>query len=188
MRRVIFIVSVSLDGFMEGPNGELDWLVEEDGAFDTGDFFERFDTMFFGRKAYERMVVPQLSVSIMNAADRELFLMLHSIRKYVFSRGQKHVRGNGMVVNDNLKEEVDRIRDEDGKNILFCGGADIYSTFAELDLIDEYVLTVHPVLLVSGKSLFRHNAPPLNMELVGRRDLKSGVVILHYSRQENYMP
>ncbi|MEX2235108.1 MAG: dihydrofolate reductase family protein [Cyclobacteriaceae bacterium] len=76
-----------------------------------------------------------------------------------------------------------RIRGEVGKNIWFCGGADILKTFADLDLIDEYILTIHPVVLSSGKPLFAGLKKPLNLKLVNKYNLKSGVVILHYCPQ-----
>jgi dihydrofolate reductase len=181
MRSVIFESSVSLDGFIEGPNGELDWLVYDDSEiFDVQAFLASFDTIFFGRKTYDRMGFPELVDRDLTEAEKEFYYLLHGMRKYVFSRTEKHVRGNGMVVSENIAEEVRRIRDEEGKNIWFFGGADILKTFAELDLIDEYVLTVHPVLLSSGKPLFAGNRKPLNLRLVAKRDLKSGVVILHY--------
>lgn len=181
MRSVIFEASISLDGFIEGPNGDLDWMVGTDeGVLDLQAFFEDFDTIFFGRKAYEKLALQHFPMSMLSGSDREFFYMMYGMRKYVFSRQQKHVQGNGMVVRDNLKEEVSRIRGEDGKNILFCGGAEIFGRFVELDLIDEYVLTVHPVILTSGKSLFKDNKKLLDLKLIGKRNLKSGVVILRY--------
>jgi dihydrofolate reductase len=170
-----------MDGFIEGPNGELDWLiVDDDHRSDMGAFFSAFDTIFYGRKAYERMTLSGTLDPGLSEADREFFYQLHGIRKYVFSRTQKHVKGNGMVVSENLEAEVKRIRNENGKNIWLCGGADILRTFAELDLVDEYVITIYPVLLAAGKPLFVNNRTPPNLKLISKRDLKSGVVILHY--------
>lgn len=126
------------------------------------------------------MGIHQATYQDLHEREREYYYLLHGMRKYVFSRTEKHVRGNGMVVSENLREEVRRIRDEDGKHIWFCGGADILRTFAELDLVDEYVLTIHPVMLSSGRPLFAGNKIPPNLKLVGKRDLGSGVVILHY--------
>jgi dihydrofolate reductase len=181
MRSVIFESAVSLDGFIEGPNGELDWLdyAQQDFA-DTRAFLSTFDTIFCGRKTYERMGIHQASYADLYETEREFYYMLHGMRKYVFSRTEKHVRGNGMVVSENLEKEVTRIREEDGKNIWFCGGAEILKTFAELDLVDEYILTVHPVVLGSGKPLFTASKRPFNLKLVDKKDLKSGLVILHY--------
>lgn len=181
MRSVIFEASISLDGFIEGPNGEMDWLVHDaDSVLDNERFVDAFDTMFFGRKAYERIAIPQLPVALMSDAEREFYYMLHGMRKYVFSRREKHVVGNGMVISGNIEQEVSRIRDEDGKDILFCGGAEILRTFTALDLIDEYVLTVHPVMLYSGKSLFTGNRTPPDLALVHKQRLNSGILMLHY--------
>ena len=181
MRSVIFEASVSLDGFIEGPNGELDWLVaEEEQTFDIDAFLSSFDTIFYSRKAYEKLGIPQNIHGDLSLDETELYYTLHGIRKYVFSRKQKHVAGNGMVISENLEGEVKRIRREEGKNIWLCGGADILRTFADLDLVDEYVLRIHPVVLRSGKLLFTGNEMPLNLKLVDTQELRSGVVILHY--------
>src|SRR5690349_18403592 len=179
MRSVIFESSISVDGFIEGPNGELDWLIA-DGCASAEAFFAQFDTIFYGRKAYEKLAPPESLGWDLSEADRELYLRLHGMRKYVFSRTEKHVRGNGMVVSANLEAEVMRIRDEEGKDIWFCGGAEILRTFADLDLVDEYVIRVHPVLLLSGTPLFAGNKTPANLKLISKKGLKSGVVILHY--------
>lgn len=180
MRKVIFESAVSIDGFIEGPNGELDWLVLEETEDGVNGFLSGFDTIFYGRKAYERFGIPPSVTPDLPDAEREFYYAISTMRKYVFSRKRKHVPGNGMVVSENLEAEVIRIRGEEGKNIWFCGGADILKTFAELDLIDEYILAVHPVLLYSGKPLFASVKKPLNLKLINRYSLKSGVVILHY--------
>jgi dihydrofolate reductase len=180
MRKVIFESAISIDGYMEGPNGELDWLVFEEADGDATAFLAAFDTIFYGRKAYEKFGVPRAPDPELVAAEREFYYTISTMRKYVFSRRKKHVPGNGMVISENLESEVLRIRDEEGKNIWFCGGADILKTFAELDLIDEYILTVHPVVLSEGKSLFGSLKKPLNLKLLNQYNLKSGVVILHY--------
>ena len=182
MRRIIFEASVSLDGFIEGPSGELDWIgpSDERGSYiEAKKFLSSFDTIFFGRKAYEKigLIHPDTNLS---ESDREFCYMMHGMRKYVFSRTAKHVPGNAMVISRDVKEEVTRIREEDGKNIWFCGGADILKTFSALDLIDEYVLAVQPVLLKSGRPLFPGSKWPLDLTLVDRQNLDSGVVILHY--------
>lgn len=183
MRKVIFESSVSLDGFIEGPDGELDWLVFEPGCDNAAAFLSTFDTVFCGRKAYEKFGVHASPGDDLSAARAGFLSTLCRMRKYVFSRTLKHVAGNGMVVCQNLEAEVTRIREEDGKNIWFCGGADIMRTFAELDLVDEYLLAVHPVTLHAGKPLFPDKDGPRNLTLVNRRNLKSGVVILRYLPQ-----
>lgn len=193
MRKVIFESAISIDGFIEGPDGSMDWLVEGDQNPDHDPirFLAAFDTIFYGRKAYEKFgVTPFLSPDIPDV-EREFYYSIRAMRKYVFSRTSKHVAGNGMVISDNLEAEVRRIREEDGKDIWFCGGADILRTFTELDLVDEYILTVHPVLLKSGKPLFAGKKKPHSIKLIHKRKLESGVVVLHYqpesrSKSERY--
>jgi dihydrofolate reductase len=183
MRKIIFGSAVSVDGFIEGPNGELDWLAYDEGIFDPVAFVSQFDTVFFGRKAYEKFAVSA-------AADRQwtttrwLFhLTISHMRKYVFSRTEKHLAGNGMVISANIPAEVDRIRREQGKNIWFGGGANILNTMAALDLIDEYVLMVHPVSLGIGKPLFAGRKRPLDLHLLDQHRLPSGVMTLRYQPQ-----
>lgn len=180
MRKIIFESSVSLDGFIEGPNGELDWLLCADEPADIKSFLSSFDTIFYGRKTYDRMAVPNPEDEASSAVRKQFLSAVQAMRKYVFSRTRKHVEGNAMVIHQNLESEVRRIREEYGKDIWLCGGADILKTFARLDLVDEYFLSVHPVILVGGKPLFEEMKVPLNLNLVEEYKLRSGVVILRY--------
>ena len=180
MRKVILALSVSRDGFIEGPNGELDWLDFNAQTFDARDFLSTFDTLFYGRKAYEKIGVPPSVYHGFPEGERWFHYAFCGIRKYVFSRTRKHVAGNGMVVSGNLEAEVGRIRDEDGKNIWFAGGVGIMRSFAERDLIDQYIITVRPVMLHSGKALFEGGTWPANLTLIQKNILKSGAVILKY--------
>lgn len=191
MRKIIFQSSISLDGFIEGPNGELDWLVEDGEANNETSFLSDFDTIFYGRKTYEKMGVQEFMEPDLREVQKEFLYVLHGMRKYVFSRQKKHVSGNAMVVGRDLESEVVRIREEDGKNIWLRGGADILRTFADLDLVDEYLLMMHPVVLGSGKPLFGGMKKPLYLKLISERTFKSGVVILHYKpeirlKNDNY--
>jgi dihydrofolate reductase len=130
MRKVIFESSISLDGFIEGPGGELDWLQQGQDAVDISAFLSSFDTIFYGRKTYDKIGVPKRKDARMGSKEERFFLAVEGMRKYVFTRTMKHVEGNAMVIGDNLEVEVKRIREEEGKNIWLCGGADILRTFA----------------------------------------------------------
>lgn len=179
MRKVIFESSVSLDGYVGGPDGDVEWLAAH--GTDVRDFLSAFDTAFFGRKTYETIGAMWIARTARTQAERDFLYALYGMRKYVFSRSLKHVQGNGMVISKDLEAEVRRIRDEEGKDIWFRGGPDLLVTFKELDLVDEYVITVHPVLLHSGKALFsikqtRHG----NLVLVDKQVFASGAMVLHY--------
>jgi len=180
MRKVIFESSISLDGFIEGPGGELDWLQQGQDAVDISAFLSSFDTIFYGRKTYDKIGVPKRKDARMGSKEERFLLAVEGMRKYVFTRTMKHVEGNAMVIGDNLEVEVKRIREEEGKNIWLCGGADILRTFARFDLVDEYFLSVHPIILAAGKPLFEGLRIPSNLKLVNRQKLKSGVLILQY--------
>lgn len=180
MRKVIFESSISLDGFIEGPNGELDWLRQWDEPGGVTSLLSSFDTIFYGRKTYDKMGVPKLGENKISQNEEQFLWAVQGMRKYVFSRTLKHVDGNAMVIHENLEPEVKRIREEEGKNIWLCGGADILKTFARLDLVDEYLLSVHPVRLAGGKPLFEGRKIPLDLKLLDKHKLRSGVVILRY--------
>jgi dihydrofolate reductase len=181
MRKVIAEIAVSLDGFIEGPNGELDWLIFEDEVAYANNFLSRFDTIFYGRVAYEKFGVPRPIDPAQSEMEREFHNTVNNMRKFVFSRTVKHVAGNGMVVNHSVEAEIKRIRGEEGKGIWLCGGAEIIDTFADLNLIDEYILSVQPVILGAGKPLFKSRARPLPLKLLHIENLKSGVVIMRYA-------
>lgn len=114
-------------------------------------------------------------------AERDFLYTLYGMRKYVFSRTLKHVEGNGMVIFRDLEAEIRRIRDEKGKNIWFRGGPDLLKTFRELDLVDEYLIIVHPVRLHSGKAVFAdQQMVRQNLVLIGKQALPSGATMLQY--------
>jgi dihydrofolate reductase len=180
-----------MDGFVEGAGGELDWIVaDRDNESENclRNYLCCFDTIFFGRRAYEKLVPASIEGLALSEAERELFYWMHGMRKYVFSRRTKHVQGNAMVISGNIKEEVTRIRGEEGKDIWLCGGPDILKTFIDLDLVDDFVLVVQPVLLGGGKPLFVGNRTPLHLKLIDKRKLRSGAVILHYKPESRLKP
>ena len=182
MRKIIFESGLSLDGFIEGPNGELGWSILGKQYSNTSTFVSKFDTIFCGRKAYEKFTLCG-DREQWTEGQREFAHTIRYMRKYVFSRDRKHVPGNALVVSEHLEAEVKRIREEDGKSIWFCGGAEIFRTFADLDLIDEYILTIYPVMLRAGTLLFQNGDKPSNLELMQKCHLKEGVVRLHYRPQ-----
>jgi dihydrofolate reductase len=177
MRKVIAEIAVSVDGFIEGPEGELDWLVFDEENGYVNEFLSRFEVIFYGRLAYERFGVHLQAEE--NMAD-DFRITVNNMRKYVFSRSVKHVPGNGMMVNGNIRETVRRITEEEGKDIWLCGGAEIINTFANMGLIDEYMLAVQPTILGSGKPLFSHVDHRIRLELLHAERLNSGVVLLNY--------
>ena len=187
MRKVIFAIAVSLDGFIDSPDGNKDWIVGQNEFADSNAFISRFDTAFYGRIAYEKLGLPRRCNACASNEERAYVDSINSLRKYVFSRKLKHVAGNGMMINGNLVSEVGRLKDEEGKDIWLCGGADILKTFIDLDFVDEYMFFVQPVVLGSGKRLFIDLQRKLRLSLTRATYLKSGVVMLQY-QPENRIP
>lgn len=177
-RKIVLDLAVSLDGFIEGINGETDWcIMDEDMDFTK--FLNSIDTILYGRKSYDLWgeYIPGNETS---DTEKEIWELVHSKKKYVFSRTLTNI-DNGILVNDNIVEEINKLKKEPGKDIWLYGGASLITTFMNLGLIDEYRLSVHPVILGSGKYLFTDINKRQELKLVDIRKFSSGVVQLCYN-------
>lgn len=179
MRKVIAEIAVSVDGLIVGHGDALDWSAFREETRYVSEFLAGIDTIFYGRKTYEKFGLPRMNDEGVPEDEREFNDAINNMRKYVFSRTVKHVAGSGMVIGTNLQSEVNRIKDEDGKDIWLCGGQQIIKTFAELDLTDEYMVAVQPSILGSGKPLLT-DLGQVKLSLLQTRKLTSGVIVLHY--------
>lgn len=177
-RKIILDLAVTLDGFIEGTNGEVDWCIM-DPEMGFPDFLNQIDTILYGRKSYDLwgQYNPTSEDSI---ADKEIWELIHSKKKYVFSRTQKETENQTIYINDNIFEEVNRLKKTSGKDIWLYGGANLITTFINLGLIDEFRLSIHPVVLGEGKPLFTDLQQRINLQLVNTRSFPSGVVQVIY--------
>jgi dihydrofolate reductase len=173
MRKIIAEVCVSLNGYIDGPDGELGWIRIIDKPSYIEMLGNKYDTIFYGRKAYQKMI---------NVITDDLSNVVEPMRKYVFSNSFKHLEGNAMVVHSNFHQEVERIRDEEGLDIWLCGGATMIKTFAQNNLIDEFLIYVHPVILHGGTQLFSFEPA---LQLKSCEQLDSGIVRLNYEVIKN---
>lgn len=182
MKKIILDLATTLDGFIEGPSGETDWCIMEDDM-DFDKFLESVDTIFYGRVSYDTWgnFQPAPSAGI---AEKQLWHTIHSKTKYVFSK-QSRQDPNAVFISSDISEQVAAIQRKAGKDIWLYGGAALIETFIELDLIDSYRLSVHPVVLGSGKPLFEHLRHRISLKLTGTRAFRSGVVQLTYDRERN---
>src|SRR5215203_3547312 len=169
MRKVILGLAVSLDGFIEGPRGEYDWCVP-DPDYNLNEFFERFDTIFVGRKTYEMS-------SEMEGGPAGF----PKFKEYVFSTTLDKVKDGATLIKGNTKAEVEKIKKEKGKDIWLFGGARLTTSLMNLGLIDELSLAVYPVLLGGGKPLFNNVKDKIYLTLLDARTFLTGVVSLTYS-------
>lgn len=181
-RRIILDLAVTLDGFIEGPKGEVDWCIM-DSEMGFSDFLNNIDTILYGRKSYDLWGQHTLK-SDDSDTEKELWNIVHSKGKYVFSRTQKGTDNKVKYINDNILEEVTKLKNKPGKDIWLYGGASLITTFINLGLVDEYRLSVHPIILGSGKPLFIDIKQRLNLKLVNTKRFSSGVVQIIYHLNE----
>lgn len=169
MRKVILAVAVSLDGFIEGPNGEYDWCFT-DQDYGLSDFFKRVDTIFIGRKTYE------MSLGIEGGGAG-----FPKFKEYIFSTTLDKVKDGATLINGDIKTQVDEIKKERGKNIWLFGGAGLTTSLMNLGLVDELSLAVHPILLGGGKPLFNNIKDRIKLTLVDTKTFSTGLVSLTYN-------
>lgn len=182
MRKVILNLAVTLDGFIEGPNAEMDWLVKDDNI-DFGDILNDIlsdkDIIFYGRVSYDKWGNFQPDT---NASQKvkDTYKLMDSKQKYVFSKTIKNDNTPAIFINSNIKERVMEIKEQAGKDIWLYGGAKLTTTFLNLDLIDEYRLAVHPIILGKGKPLFHNIEDRHQLILIDTKSYKSGVTLMTY--------
>jgi dihydrofolate reductase len=182
MRSVIYSMMVSLDGFIEGSNRELDWpIIDEELHTFVNNQQREIDTYLYGRRLYEVMTYWETADQNPSAPAYELEFarIWQSIPKIVFSKTLEHVQGNARLVRGNIAAEITKLKAQSGKNMA-VGGADLASAFIQLGLIDEYQLFVHSVVLGSGTPFFPVLVNSINLRLVETRTFSSGVVYFRY--------
>jgi len=170
MRKIVLQLAVSLDGYIEGPNGEFDWCFT-DQDYGMSAFFKRIDSTFMGRKTYE------LALSMQDEAPPGF----PKFKEYVFSNTLTEVKEGVKLINGDIKSEVEKIKKEKGKDIWLFGGADLISSLMNLQLVDEIILAVHPVILGSGKALFSEIKERTWLTLTDHKIYPNGLAFLMYS-------
>jgi dihydrofolate reductase len=183
-RKIVYSSLVSLDGFVAGPNGELDWSEpDEEVYWRINDQQHQIDTLLFGRRMYETMVVwdelannPELS-----EIERDFVSIWSRQAKIVFSSTLETVQGDARLARNGLGQEIAQLKAAPGKDIEIAG-ATLASSAFKLDLIDEVWLYVQPIILGNGKPWFPTPGQLLKLDLVNTLQFDSGVVFLHYVR------
>jgi dihydrofolate reductase len=175
MRKVVLSMMVSLDGYIESSNPEEYWhnWNEEMSAY-MMDFFKTVDTFIYGRKSYEDMIAywPPLT--------DEFATVMNQTQKLVFSRTLDKVNWNSTLITKDPVDEIQRMKQQDGKNLVLFAGADLAETFIKNNLIDEYRLIVNPIVLGGGKPLFKNINQPFSLKLNDTIIFNCGNVILIY--------
>ena len=184
MRKVIYSMGVSLDGFIAGPRGEIDWGApdEELHRFHNQQVRE-LGAHLCGRRLYEEMLYWETADQNPSAAEYELEFarIWQSLPKVVFSKTLQKVEGNARLVREDVAEEVARLKEEPGGD-LGVGGAGLASTLIKQGLVDEYRLFVSPVVLGGGTPYFPALGERIDLELAETRTFGARVVYARYRR------
>jgi dihydrofolate reductase len=189
MRKVILSINITLDGFMAGPGGELDWHMQRWND-EMGEYafqqLSRTDTILLGRVTYEAMANywPYAFIEPgSKKGDIEFAHMMNSYQKIVFSKTLSGVEWeNTRVVKENIKQEIMQLKQQPGKDMIMWGGVSIVSSFMQMGLIDEYRISIAPVVLGNGmKPLINLTESP-ELKLIDTTTFSNGVVLLCYQR------
>jgi dihydrofolate reductase len=188
MTKLVLTMTMSLDGFFSGPGGELDWMTQApDPEFsrDNVSFFDRFDRDFIGYPTASRMLPYWLSVASNPQApadQRALAEALNRLHPILVSDREEPVpwpNAELLVVHDDdqLASAVHKEKEKPGRDLGVPGGIRTAQTLVRLGLVDEYVLTVHPVALGTGKRVFTGKD---DLELIDAKTYRSGVIRARY--------
>ncbi|MEL5958201.1 dihydrofolate reductase family protein [Streptomyces sp. CLV115] len=187
MRKIVLMSSVSLDGFMEGPDREIDWhLVDDELHRHFNELLGTMGGFLEGRVTYRLMEDfwptadsdPSATETVVEFAG-----IWRDMPKIVFSRTLEHAGPNTTIKREVDAEEIRALKAQPGGD-LCLGGADLAAAFMRLDLVDEYRVYVHPVLIGRGKPLFPASEHRTALRLRETREFGNGVVLLRYGRRE----
>ena len=186
MRKLFAFNMVSLDGFFEGPNRDINW-------HNVDDEFNQFaieqtstvDTILFGRVTYELMAgywpTPAATTDDPVIAD-----LMNRLPKIVFSRTlQKAEWNNTRLIKDHIAEEITILKQQPGKDLALFGSANLLSTLIQMGLIDEHRIIVNPIVLGSGTPLYQGLKDKLNLKLLKTKTFRNGNVLLYYQQRTN---
>lgn len=181
MKKIILDLAVTLDGFIEGPNGEIDWCIMDDDM-DFDGFLSGIDTIFYGRVSYDTWGNYQPDAGA-GVAEQNLWKNVHAKNKFVFSSRHRQDE-NATFISGHITDKVAEIKQQGGKDIWLYGGASLIRSFIGAGLIDVYRISVHPVALGAGKPLFENLQERVKLKLIKTNVFRSGVVQLIYETEK----
>jgi len=172
-RKVILYIAMSLDGYIAKPNDDLSFLsiVEQQGQdYGYEEFVNTVDAVIVGRKTYDKVISMGFDFP---HADKDA---------YIITRKPRPSIGSIQFYTGDLKALVDRLKSENGKNIFCDGGAEIVNELLIDDLIDEFIISVIPILVGNGIKLFKDSRPEQKLALVSVKSFEKGLIQMHYKR------
>lgn len=173
MRKIILYIATSLDGYIAKPNDDLSFLsvVDKEGE-DYGyfDFIKSVDTVIEGRKTYDWIMkqVPEYP---------------HAEKKsYIITRTPKDPIGNTTFYTGDLKELIIELKNQNGKDVFIDGGAQLVNALLKENLIDEFIISIIPILVGDGIKLFEDGRPEQKLTLINTKNYETGLVQMHYKK------
>ncbi|MBI5325141.1 MAG: dihydrofolate reductase [Ignavibacteriae bacterium] len=173
-RKVIVYIAVSIDGYIAKKDGDISWLsiVEKEGEdYGYSDFIKTIDTVIMGRKTYDKVLS---MVENFPHKDKKCYIITHT---------KKPHQDNLEFYTGDLKELVSNLKSEKGNNIFIDGGSEIINYLMKCNLIDEFVISILPILLGDGIKLFKEGNPDDLYELLNVNTFDTGLVQLHYKKK-----
>lgn len=186
MRKLVLFMHVSFDGFAADPNRQLNFLSYDEELMQYADeVVKTVGSPVYGRTTYQLMESYWPTILTKPNAGKhalEHAQWVENIPKIVFSKTLNEVTWNNTrLIKDNIAEEAKKLKELPGKDLVIFGSPGLAATFMDLGMIDEYKLTVHPVILGNGISVFKNNTTKSSLKLLDTKTLKSGVVTMHYA-------
>ena len=176
MRTLSLFIATSLDGYIAKPNDDMSFLklVEKEGEdYGYAKFTETIDTIILGRRTYD-WVMKEIGSSHYDNGTRDV---------YVITRTAKPSVGRTTFYTGDLADLVKELKTKEGKNLYCDGGAEIIHELLKNDLIDEFTISVIPVLVGDGTRLFKDNRPEQELEFINSKSFDTGLIQLHYKRK-----
>jgi dihydrofolate reductase len=184
MRKLKLQVQMSIDGYVAGPNGEMDWLVRDwDNELKkyVEEITEPVDCIVLGRKLAEGFIPYWASNPEAEGADK-----FNSTPKVVFTKTLERSEWPGTTLaKGNLVDEINTLKKQDGKDIIAYGGATFVSALIEQQLIDEFYLFINPAAIGNGMAIFKELKSKQDFMLVKATSFACGIVVLNYERKRN---
>jgi dihydrofolate reductase len=176
MRRLSLFIAMSLDGYIAKPNDDLSFLklVEKEGEdYGYSEFTDTIDTLIVGRKTYD-YVLREIGPSHYDNGQRDV---------YVITKTERPQTGRTTFYTGDITELVQRLKSQKGKNIYCDGGAEVVNELLKNDLIDDFIISVIPVLVGNGTRLFKDGRPEQILEFLTTKTFETGLTQLHYKRK-----
>ncbi|GAA0363908.1 dihydrofolate reductase family protein [Bacillus horti] len=183
MGKLISQMMVSIDNFIEGPNQELDWHVVDSEYNEYAEaMLYSVDAIFFGRITYEHMA-GFWTTDFASEHSPVIAEKLNQLPKVVFSTTLEEATwSNTSIIKQDIEKEILALKQSE-KNLIILGSSDLVSSLTELGLIDEYHIIVNPIILGSGKPLFKGLGSQKELSLIEAKTFQSGNVLLRYSNK-----